>query len=32
MDQALFAVLDAKISAETNPFTGGDWDALVVAK
>ncbi len=32
IDQVLFAVLDAKISSETNPFVGGEWDAVVITR
>lgn len=32
LDQALYSALDAKISAESNPFIGGDWNASVVLK
>ena len=30
IDEVLYHALDAKISAEINPFIGGEWDAVVV--
>jgi len=30
IEESLYHILDAKISAEINPYVGGDWDAVIL--